>query len=77
MTDGRDDAGVERHQEAYHKLSDLLDDADELLDAGVHNEQKLKEAFSKGEDLLFKLDQIEYELIRQIDRAEQGGLDAE
>lgn len=64
--------GVERHQEAYHNLSDLIEEADELLHAGVHNERKLRQAYAEAEDLLFDLDRIEYELIHQIERAENG-----
>jgi len=61
-----------RRQQAYHDLSELIGEADELLHAGVHNEKKLRHAFSEAEDLLFDLDRIEHELIHQIERAEEN-----
>jgi hypothetical protein len=58
-----------REQRSYHWLEQLLDEADKLLDSGVHNERELREAFAKGEDLLDDLDNVEFKLIQEIERA--------
>jgi Xaa-Pro aminopeptidase len=57
---------------AYARLTKEMIEAEELLDAGVHNEAALREAFTAAEDLMLELDDAEAQLLAEIERAEEG-----
>jgi hypothetical protein len=59
-------------QRAYAELTKELKEAEALLDAGVHNEESLREAFGAAEDLLLELDDVESRMLAEIDRAREA-----
>lgn len=61
----------ERHQRAYQHLDGLLSEADDALTLDRVNEEGLREAFQAAEDLLTDLDDVEYNLIRELEKAEE------
>lgn len=60
-------------QQAFHELSDLITNAEIIADHGPENEEELRDAIRRGEDLLTDLDDVEYELIEAIRTALSNG----
>lgn len=60
------------NQRATRALSEELTEARKLLDSGVHNEDNLREASAAAEDLAFRLEDVEAELVTQIKLADAG-----
>jgi hypothetical protein len=56
---------------AYARLTKEMIEAEQLLDAGVHNEESLREAFTAAEDLMLELDDAEAQLLAEIERAQE------
>lgn len=61
----------ERHQRAFQHLSGLLTEAEDALTLEPSNKDELREALQAGEDLLMDLDDVEYDLIRELEKAEE------
>lgn len=60
----------DRHQKSYQHLSGLLSEAEDALTLEPTNEEELREAFQAAEDLLMDLDDVEYRLINELQKAE-------
>jgi len=57
---------------AYTALTKQMEEAETLMDAGVHNEDQLREAFTMAEDILLELDDVEARLLGEIKRAREA-----
>jgi len=53
-------------QNAYQHLSELITQADDALNLEPENEDELRQAMQDGEDLLTRLDDVEYQLIEEL-----------
>lgn len=71
MSGGEPPGNITR-QTAYAELEDKMSWAEDLADESPDNVDKLREAFTEAENLLTRLDDVEYRLIQAIKTGEMN-----